>query len=203
MKTLDGMVGRRPIHRGKVVPGYTIFEDSRMIGIQGRLLKPSYNYKVRVKDLDDDEDRGIVTHCSYRLYFPQNFFADCDGLFGDVGYTYQKCFTRETKTIPIHRLMMETFKPIDDYPPADLADDWDSAPESFKKWVRRTALVDHKDDNAANNKLSNLRWTDCFGNSNYRKEREFIKSEEPVDIEVKRLSVAPVKATDFIEDLII
>ena len=52
MKTLDGMVGRRPIHRGKVVPGYTLFEDSRMIGIHGRLLKPSYNYKVRVKDLD-------------------------------------------------------------------------------------------------------------------------------------------------------
>ena len=42
-----------------------------------------------------------------------------------------------------HIGMMNTWKPIDKYPPKQLADDWDDAPESFKQWVRSTAFVDH------------------------------------------------------------
>ena len=46
-------------------------------------------------------------------------------------------------TIRGHKGMMDTWKPIEKNPPKELADDWDDAPESFKKWVRATANVDH------------------------------------------------------------
>lgn len=77
-------------------------------------------------------------------------------------------------TVTIHRLVMDAWKPIDEFPPAVLADDWDKAPESFKQWVRDTAIIDHIDDNPENNRVENLRWCTPVENSHHRKKRDFI-----------------------------
>tara|TARA_X000000368_G_C22533151_1_gene494441 strand:+ start:30 stop:488 length:459 start_codon:yes stop_codon:yes gene_type:complete len=69
----------------------------------------------------------------------------------------------------IHRAVMETWKPIDEYPPDQLKDDWDKAPESFKQWVRDSAFVDHIDGDKENNHVNNLRWVTPRQNNFYVK----------------------------------
>ena len=73
-------------------------------------------------------------------------------------------------TTTVHRLVMETWKPLDEYPPESLADDWDKAPESFKQWVRSTAWVDHEKGNKNNNDIFEMKWTTPRGNNVYWKE---------------------------------
>ena len=71
--------------------------------------------------------------------------------------------------LPIHRIVIETWKPIDQYPPEPLKNDWKKAPESFRQWVRDTAWVDHIDGNNTNNHIDNLRWVTPRQNNFYVK----------------------------------
>ena len=74
------------------------------------------------------------------------------------------------KSITSHRLGMETWKPIDEYPPEQLKDDWDDAPESFKQWVRDTAWVDHEGDRLTENHVDKMAWVTPRQNSKYYKD---------------------------------
>ncbi len=146
---------KTPIHRSKTLKGYTIFEDGRMMGKRGKYLKPQ----------PESGRHGRITAYNYRVYFDIGTFDD---------YSYQQTSSKkQSKTIPVHRLVMETFRPIDDYPPDELKDVWDDTPEVIKQWVRKTALIDHVDNDPSNNNIKNLRWSDTLNNSNFRKEREF------------------------------
>tara|TARA_B100000029_G_scaffold321598_1_gene314023 strand:+ start:445 stop:897 length:453 start_codon:yes stop_codon:yes gene_type:complete len=148
---------KTPIHRFKLLKGYTIFEDGSMIGKR--------NPKKYLKPQPERGRHKKITAYNYRLYFENGTFED---------YSYQQTSSKkQAKTIPVHRLVMETFRPIDEYPPEELKDTWNDVPEEWRRWVRKTALIDHKDDNPSNNHISNLRWSDTLNNSNFRKEREF------------------------------
>ena len=78
--------------------------------------------------------------------------------------TYWAC-SINGKTVATHRLGMETWKPIDEYPPEQLKDDWDKAPESFKQWVRDTAWVDHLGDKETENHVDKMEWVTPRGNN--------------------------------------
>tara|TARA_X000000368_G_C22430643_1_gene450301 strand:- start:34 stop:480 length:447 start_codon:yes stop_codon:yes gene_type:complete len=146
---------KTPRHRFKTLKGYTIFEDGSMIGPRGKYLKPQ----------PEKGRHGKTTAYNYRLYFDKGTFED---------YSYQQTSSKkQSKTIPVHRLTKETFHPIDEYPPEELKDTWNDVPEEWRRWVRKTALIDHKDNDPSNNHISNLRWSDTLNNSNFRKEREF------------------------------
>ena len=71
-------------------------------------------------------------------------------------------------TIAVHRIIMETWKPIDEYPPIPKKD-WDKTPESAKQFIRDSAIVDHIDDDTHNNHIDNLQWVTPLENSSYRK----------------------------------
>ena len=142
------------MHRRKPLVGYQVGEDGTTIGPSGRILTPASK---------SGRHKGKITDYSYRFYFPIGYFPD---------YSFQRKGNKETKTIPVHRVVMETYKPIDKFPPDELKDTWDNVPEQWKQWVRETAVIDHIDDNPANNDVTNLKWTTNLGNSNYRKERE-------------------------------
>ena len=64
---------------------------------------------------------------------------------------------------------METWRPIDEYPPEMVAECWEETPEPAKEWIRRTAYVDHIDDDPANNNVDNLRWVMPIENQSFRK----------------------------------
>ena len=58
----------------------------------------------------------------------------------------------------LHQVMMQTFRPIDKYPPDRLKDCWEDIPEQAKQWIRETAIINHKDHNPLNCLLDNLEW---------------------------------------------
>ena len=138
------------IHRQKPLIGYQCAEDGTIIGPRGKSLTQS-SKKGR---------HGNITDYSCRFYFPIGYFPD---------YSFQRKGNRETKTIPVHRVIMETLRPIDKFPPDELKDTWDNVPEEWRKWVRETAIIDHIDDNPANNDVTNLKWITNLDNSNFRK----------------------------------
>ena len=76
------------------------------------------------------------------------------------------------KTVTAHRLGMETWKPLDDYPPAELADTWNDVPEPWREWVRRTAWVDHQGDKITENHVDKMAWVTPRQNSKYYKEAQ-------------------------------
>ncbi len=74
--------------------------------------------------------------------------------------------------ITVHRLVIETFKPIDENPPIP-KDDWDKLPESAKAIIRSCCLVDHIDNNPFNNRIDNLRWCTPLENNSVNKKKMF------------------------------
>lgn len=96
------------------------------------------------------------------------------GIFEDHTY-YQANFKRKTFNITqqIHRLVAETFLPIDEYPPISI-DDWKKTPETAKQFIRDSAVVDHIEPDLTNNKVENLRWVTPKQNNTHRKKQEVI-----------------------------
>ena len=111
-----------------------------------KILKPVRKYQ-------NPKRKDVVQCATHSFAFPPDFFED---------YDYSKlkgCSNGNViRNCKLHRLVMEAFKPLDQFPPTRLRDDWDIAPESFKDWVRETALVNHIDHNPDNNHVDNLEW---------------------------------------------
>ena len=68
----------------------------------------------------------------------------------------------------VHRLIAETFLPIDDNPPIPI-EDWNKTPETAKQFIRESAIVDHIIPDLSNNSISNLRWVTPKQNNPHRK----------------------------------
>lgn len=107
------------------------------------------------------------------------------------GYTYRRSHQSNSlaATATVHRLVMDAWKPIDDHPPEPLSSEWNQVitpemvgqpriPESYKQWIRDTAIIDHINDDPSDNRVENLRWCTPLQNSYHRKKREFV---EPSD----------------------
>ena len=120
---------------------------SRMIDLkQFKILKPVRKYQ-------NPKRKDIVQCATHSFVFPFDFFEEWD-------YSKLKGSSdgRVIRNCKLHKVVIETFKPIDQFPPDRLKHDWDKAPESFKKWVKETALVNHIDHNPDNNSLDNLEY---------------------------------------------
>jgi len=85
------------------------------------------------------------------LNFPIGFLDD------DWDYM-QSNNTVIRKPIYIHQVVMWTFRPINKYPPDRLKDCWSDIPSEAKQWIKDTAIINHIDHNAQNNRLDNLEW---------------------------------------------
>jgi len=122
-----------------------------------KFLAPKPKWSARLKE------EGNRFRCySYILSIPKGLFEDYDHRARGKSHS-------PAISVDAHRAVMETWRPIDEYPPEMVAECWEETPEPSKEWIRKTAYVDHIDDNPANNHVDNLRWVMPIENQSYRK----------------------------------
>ena len=144
------------VKNGTVIPNYYISEDGRIANLRTNKLM-----KVR----------NIYSKRSSRLEAQFLSLTVPNTLFDDYQYS-QKNKNTVAFSVSVHRAVMETWRPIDKYPPTSLKDSWNDVPEEWRQWVRDTALVDHIDDDPTNNHVNNLRWVTPRENSHYIKKQK-------------------------------
>ena len=86
------------------------------------------------------------------LQFPEDFFED---------YQYAKKRDgdlRVQRPCFVHKLVMEAFRPMDEYPPDRLEDCWNDIPEDAKTWIEENVIINHIDHDPVNNCVDNLEY---------------------------------------------
>lgn len=160
----------KPVVRfGKIIPYYFVSNKGK--------VKRKGAKKELTKNLEftDTQGKKRCRRCTVSICLPSpDFFKDCK----DYHYSYTKRKDKRktsSVSISVHRLVMDAFKPIDEYPPIP-KEDWNITPETAKKFIKDTVVIDHINDDASDNRVENLRWVSSLQNSNYRKNKEILDS---------------------------
>ena len=142
------------------IPGYYVSMDGRIYSEKTNMIRSA----TKSNDYNSTGKKRLKNH-KVSLDIPIGHYPD---------YSFRKrrkTDNNELITIAVHRIVMETWKPIDKNPPIP-KEDWDICPESAKQWIRDTAIVDHKDDDPSNNHVDNLQWVIPKDNEPNRKKRD-------------------------------
>ena len=142
---------KQVVRFGKELPGYYATKS-------GKIFSAKSNKFISIT-----ADRCGYMNCGVSL--PVNFF-------GDHNY-FKQNDKRDSFNlrIQVHRLIAETFIPIDEFPPIPI-EDWNSTPETAKQFIRDCAVVDHIIPDLSNNSVANLRWVTPKQNNSHRKKVE-------------------------------
>ena len=158
MSNIFGESEFKPLIRYQTeIPHNFISEDGRVFNSKNNKLRSPH----KVWNHRSTGDRRLKSLC-VTITIP-------GGLFPDYSFRRRhKNNKNEMLNVDLHRAVMETWRPIDEYPPIP-TEDWDKCPESANQWIRDTAIVDHKDDDPSNNHVNNLQWVIPKDNNPYRK----------------------------------
>ena len=179
----NGIEFKPLMHKQRHIPDYYISECAKILSLKQTKTKG-------VPKLMDCKRKQVVDHPNrlsgnkktyYKRPMAVNLSVDVSKeLFSDYSYVMStngagQVSTKHAKiNVRYHRAVLESWKPIDEFPPIP-KQDWDVTPESAKQFIRDSAYVDHIDGDTSNNHISNLRWVTPLQNSNYRKKQEELK----------------------------
>lgn len=141
------------------IPGYYISNYGRVKStltsykIGNRFSGTSFNGPEKLMKLVVDRNNDGSPKCQrVNLSMESNMFE----------YSYansSSCSTRRVRRkAHVHRLVMDTFRPIFDHPPERLKPFWDELHHEVKLFIYECINIDHKDHDPTNNNLENLHY---------------------------------------------
>jgi hypothetical protein len=161
---------------GIIVPNYFVSYCGKILSTQTsktKILNPKY---FTVDNENYIKPKSIIVYVNKRIspeLFEEYNWCQSQQNINVPGSKYYRRLTKDPNKRPInikiHRAVMEAWKPIKLYPPIPI-EDWKICPESAKRFIEESAIIDHIDTNTLNNHGDNLRWTTNKGNNPHRKE---------------------------------
>jgi hypothetical protein len=153
------------IFRGKQIEGYYINDEGQVFtDYKVALCSVIKKFKrIKTEELVPIKSYDKKSKLDITLTFPDDLF--------EYNFRSRTNNNRSCVSVSVHSLVMETFHPIDEYPPERLKIVWNQLPEEARQWIRETVVINHIDHDYTNNKLSNLEYVTPRENS--RKAKEF------------------------------
>tara|TARA_B100001029_G_C14745405_1_gene277803 strand:+ start:84 stop:566 length:483 start_codon:yes stop_codon:yes gene_type:complete len=151
----------KPVIRfGKVLPDYHASKDGRVWSEKRNRFMTSFAQYY--KKYSGEKKLSLMR---FAFTIPDNLYED---------HKHRKTSTSRNVCkidISAHRVVAETWMPIDEYPPVP-KEVWDKSDELMKQCIRDLAIVDHKDNNPRNNHVDNLQWVTPKENEFNRKKAQ-------------------------------
>lgn len=91
---------------------------------------------------------GGMKYARARIAFPIDYFEDTPYRGFDYAKTSE---SRIQRSVYIHKAVMDTFRPLDEYPPPILKNDWLSTPQIIKDWIKMSVTINHVNHNSTDN----------------------------------------------------
>jgi hypothetical protein len=151
---------RYPICFGKVYDKWLVSECGKVWSLYyNKLIKGSisYSYSKKSKAI-----RGIVYTI---MTVEEDWWGD-----GSANKHHKERFYQRHMTA--HKMVMDTWKPLYDNPPEGVVwEEWEIVRDlpSVYNHISKTVVIDHIDDNPANNHIDNLRRVTSWDNNSHRK----------------------------------
>ena len=149
---------KHPICYDKVIDKWLVSKCGKVwSNVKNRLLLGgrNYDYNFSTKRL-----RGIKLN----LRTPIEFWEDGSGNIDQPN--------SNTRDITLHKMVIDTWAPLYDNPPKGISwEQWEIVRklDTVYNHISKTVVIDHIDDNPANNHIDNLRRTTSWDNNTYRK----------------------------------
>ncbi len=136
-----------------------------------RLHQDTERCPSRLTSLKKDERNLLVTFNKKKRYvkllkpgYHRNGYHRTVIVFPTNSFVYKyycdpKCTQRGHRHVVTHQLVMQTFKPFDEFLPKEInKEDYDKTPESMKIFIRQAFVINHIDHDKKNNNVTNLEW---------------------------------------------
>lgn len=164
----------RPVKKnGITIPHYFVSKDGRILSTKTKkhkILEPKYT-----QTMEGYKKPHLIGMRVDKREVPE-LFADYDygANYTDTDHWKKKKVKRTNKNVrsvqmQYHRVVMEAWKPIDEYPPDRLKDCWNIIPPEAKQFIKECVIIDHEDSDTRNNHVDNLRWCTHLENQHDRK----------------------------------
>ena len=164
----------RPVKKnGITIPHYFVSKDGRILSTKTKkhkILEPKYTQTMEGYKKPHLIGMRVDKREVAALFADYDYGAN----YTDTDHWKKKKVKRTNKNVrsvqmQYHRVVMEAWRPIDEYPPDRLKDCWNIIPPEAKQFIKECVIIDHEDSDTRNNHVDNLRWCTHLENQHDRK----------------------------------